>query len=38
MFIHKAVDAPVECVLIPDIALACAERFALEQKKMFWFC
>lgn len=33
MFIHKAVDAPVECVLIPDMALACAERFALEQKK-----
>ena len=33
MFVHKAVDAPVECVLIPDIALACAERFALEQKK-----
>lgn len=33
MFIHKAVDAPIECVLVPDIALACAEKFALEQKK-----
>ncbi len=33
MFIHKAVDAPVECVLVPDMALACAEKFALEQQK-----
>ncbi|SPN73256.1 V-type sodium pump subunit B,V-type ATP synthase subunit B,F0F1-type ATP synthase, beta subunit,ATP synthase archaeal, B subunit,ATP synthase alpha/beta family, nucleotide-binding domain [Chlamydia serpentis] len=33
MFIHKAVDAPVECVLVPDMALACAEKFAVEEKK-----
>ncbi|EGK69393.2 V-type ATP synthase subunit B [Chlamydia abortus LLG] len=33
MFIHKAVDAPVECVLIPDMALACAEKFAVDQNK-----
>lgn len=33
MFIHKAVDAPIECVLVPDISLSCAEKFAVEQKK-----
>ncbi|WP_348662862.1 V-type ATP synthase subunit B [Chlamydia vaughanii] len=33
MFIHKAVDAPVECVLIPDMALACAEKFAVDHNK-----
>lgn len=33
MFIHRAVDAPVECVLIPDMALACAEKFALEHSR-----
>lgn len=31
MFIHKAVDAPIECVLVPDMALACAEKFAVEK-------
>lgn len=30
MFIHKATDPTVECVLVPDMALACAEQFALE--------
>ncbi|ANG65768.1 V-type ATP synthase subunit B [Chlamydia gallinacea] len=33
MFIHKAVDAPVECMLIPDMALACAEKFAVNHNK-----
>jgi V/A-type H+-transporting ATPase subunit B len=32
MFIHKATDPAVECVLVPDMALACAERFAVEDK------
>ncbi|EPP34573.1 V-type ATP synthase beta chain [Chlamydia ibidis] len=33
MFIHRAVDAPVECVLVPDMALACAEQFAVNRNK-----
>lgn len=32
MFIHKATDPVVECVLVPDMALACAERFAVQDK------
>ncbi|SCA58438.1 V-type ATP synthase beta chain [Chlamydiales bacterium SCGC AB-751-O23] len=32
MFIHRATDPAVECVLVPDMALACAERFAMEGK------
>lgn len=32
MFIHKAVDPAVECILVPDMALAVAEKFALEGK------
>lgn len=32
MFIHKATDPVVECLLVPDIALAIAEKFALEDK------
>lgn len=32
MFIHKATDPPVECLLVPDMALAVAEKFALEGK------
>lgn len=32
MFIHRAVDPAVECLLAPDLALACAEKFALEGK------
>ncbi len=32
MFIHKATDPVVECILVPDMALACAERFAVENK------
>lgn len=32
MFAHRATDPIVECVLVPDMALACAERFALQNK------
>lgn len=32
MFIHRAVDPAVECILAPDMALACAEKFAIEGK------
>jgi len=32
MFIHRATDPAVECMLAPDMALACAEKFAVEGK------
>lgn len=32
MFVHKATDPAVECLLVPDMALACAEKFAIEGK------
>lgn len=32
MFIHRAVDPAVECLLVPDMALACAEKFAINNK------
>ena len=31
MFIHRATDPAVECLLVPDMALACAEKFANAQ-------
>jgi V/A-type H+/Na+-transporting ATPase subunit B len=31
-FIHQATDPAVECLLVPDMALACAERFAVDGK------
>jgi V/A-type H+-transporting ATPase subunit B len=34
MFVHTASDPIVECMLVPDIALACAEQFALQGKKV----
>ena len=34
MFIHRATDPAVECVLVPDMALACAERFALQNQNV----
>lgn len=34
MFVHKAVDPAVECLLVPDMALACAEEFALQDKNV----
>lgn len=30
MFIHRATDPAVECLLVPDMALACAEKFAMN--------
>jgi V/A-type H+-transporting ATPase subunit B len=32
MFIHRAIDPPVECLLVPDMALAVAEKFAISGK------
>lgn len=32
MFVHKATDPAVECLLVPDMALACAEEFAMKDK------
>ncbi len=34
MFAHRAIDPPVECILVPDMALACAERFAVMGKSV----
>lgn len=34
MFIHKATDPAVECLLVPDMALACAEYFATQDKNV----
>lgn len=34
MFIHTATDPAVECLLVPDMALACAEKFAVENKNV----
>jgi V/A-type H+-transporting ATPase subunit B len=33
MFVHTASDPIVECMLVPDIALATAEQFALKARK-----
>lgn len=32
MYIHQATDPAVECLLVPDMALAAAEQFAIEGK------
>ena len=34
MFINRAVDPIVECILAPDMALACAEKFAVSGKNV----
>lgn len=34
MFIHRCTDPVVECLLVPDMALACAERFAVDDKNV----
>ncbi len=34
MFIHRAIDPAVECLLVPDMALACAEKFAMNDKNV----
>jgi V/A-type H+/Na+-transporting ATPase subunit B len=32
MFVHRATDPAVECLLVPDMVLACAEKFATDGK------
>jgi len=34
LFIHTAADPTVECLMVPDVALAVAEKFALEDKRV----
>jgi V/A-type H+-transporting ATPase subunit B len=34
MFIHQATDPAVECILVPDMALACAEKYAIHDKNV----
>lgn len=34
MFIHTASDPTVECMLVPDMALAVGEKFAIDGKKV----
>jgi len=34
LFVHTAADPTVECMLVPDIALATAEKFALQDKRV----
>jgi V/A-type H+/Na+-transporting ATPase subunit B len=34
MFTHRATDPAVECVLVPDMALACAEKFAMRDQNV----
>jgi V/A-type H+-transporting ATPase subunit B len=34
MYVHTASDPTVECLLVPDISLAVAERFALDGKRV----
>jgi V/A-type H+/Na+-transporting ATPase subunit B len=34
MFIHQATDPAVECLLVPDMALAAAEQFAVKDKNV----
>jgi V/A-type H+/Na+-transporting ATPase subunit B len=34
MFIHRATDPAVECLLVPDMALAVAEKFATHDKNV----
>ncbi|MFO1053557.1 MAG: V-type ATP synthase subunit B [Planctomycetota bacterium] len=34
MFVHTAADPVVECLMVPDMALAVAEQFALQNKRV----
>ncbi|MBI9020192.1 MAG: V-type ATP synthase subunit B [Verrucomicrobia bacterium] len=34
LYVHTASDPTVECMLVPDIALATAEQFALQNKRV----
>ncbi len=33
MFVHTAADPTVECLMVPDVCLAVAEKFALKNKR-----
>ncbi|MFA6914959.1 MAG: V-type ATP synthase subunit B [Parachlamydiales bacterium] len=34
IFAHRCTDPVVECLLVPDMALACAEKFAINDKNV----
>lgn len=34
MFVHQSTDPAVECLLVPDMALACAEKFCSQGKNV----
>lgn len=34
LYVHTAADPTVECLLVPDVCLAVAEQFALENKRV----
>lgn len=34
LFVHTAADPTVECLMVPDISLAVAEQFALQNKRV----
>jgi V/A-type H+-transporting ATPase subunit B len=34
LFVHTASDPVVECLMVPDLALAVAEQFALQNKRV----
>jgi V/A-type H+-transporting ATPase subunit B len=34
LFVHTAADPVVECLMVPDMALAVAEQFALQKKRV----
>ncbi len=34
MFVHTAADPTVECLMVPDLSLAVAEQFALQDKRV----
>lgn len=34
MFVHRATDPAVECILVPDMVMACAEKFAVNDKNV----
>jgi V/A-type H+-transporting ATPase subunit B len=34
LFVHTAADPTVECLMVPDMSLAVAEKFALENKRV----
>ena len=37
MFVNQASDPIVERLLVPDMALAVAEHFAVEEKSASWY-